>query len=210
MRAIEKFQSIQGGAMGFDQTIIHEDTAYGIKGEVWITLNSVASLQVFHIDNLVVRDASILIARLMKNNAEVPHGVFCLAVGTGASGWDLQNPPSPTATQRSLYGELARKTFSSTNFVDSVGAPSTIPTNVVDFNCTFTESEAVGPIVEMALLGGNVNTNLSIKHPVLPANGTYNPTVDLTQYDTEVNYLTFPVVNKPATSTLSITWRLTF
>ena len=37
----------------------------------------------------------------------------------------------------------------------------------------------------------------------------YDPTVDLTAFETEINYLTFPVVNKPATSTWTIVWRLT-
>ena len=80
----------------------------------------------------------------------------------------------------------------------------------MDFTTTFAESEAVGPIAEMGLLGGDINTNLSIRNPVLPPNGLYDPTVDLVGLDTLVNYLTFPVVNKPATSTLSWTWRLTF
>jgi len=45
---------------------------------------------------------------------------------------------------------------------------------------------------------------------VSPPAGSYDPTVDLTAYETLINYLTFAVVNKPATSTLEIVWRLTF
>lgn len=161
--------------------------------------------------NLVVLDASILIARLVKNNAEPPHGIFALAVGTGDVGWDLQNPPAPTKTQRAIYSEITRKTFSETTFIHPVTAvPVAYPTKVVDFTTIFTESEAVGPLVEMGLIGGNVDSNLSIRKPVSPANGSYNDTVDLTNYDTLFNYLTFKVVNKPATSTFEITWRLTF
>jgi len=33
--------------------------------------------------------------------------------------------------------------------------------------------------------------------------------VNLVGKDTLVNYLTFPVINKPPTSTLSWTWRIT-
>lgn len=180
------------------------------RGEVFITLRDAKTGVIQeHRKNLVVLDASILIARLMKNNAEPPNGVFCLCVGTGDVGWNPMSPPAPTNTQRSLYSELSRKTFD-THFVDATGIPASIPTHVVDFTTTFSESEAVGPLVEMGLIGGNVSSNLSIRNPVLPPNSSYDPTVDLTTKETMVNYLTFAVINKPATSTLSVVWRLTF
>lgn len=185
----------------------------GIRGDVFLYLHDGVTgelLESREHRNLVVKDASILIARLMKDNAEPPHGVFALAVGTGDTGWNLQAPPAPTDTQRALYSEISRKTFSSTSFIDAGGLPTSIPTNVVDFECTFVEAEAVGPLVEMGLVGGNINTNLSIKNPVSPPNGAYNATVDLTTRDTLVNYLTFLVINKPATSKFTIVWRLTF
>jgi hypothetical protein len=160
--------------------------------------------------NLVVLDASILIARLMKNNVEPPHGIYALAVGTGNIGWNPMSPPAATNTQRSLWSEIARKTFANTQFINTGGLPVAIPTNVVDFTTTFAEAEAVGALDEMGLLGGNISTNMSQRNPVLPPNGAYDPNVDLTQFDTLVNYLTFPVINKPATSTLTIVWRLTF
>lgn len=161
--------------------------------------------------NLVVLDASILIARLVKNNSETPHGLFALAVGSGDIGWNPMSPPAPTNTQRALYSEITRKTFSNTTFINpSDGSPVAYPTKVVDFTTIFTESEAVGPLVEMGLLGGNVDSNMLIRKPVSPANGSYNAAVNLTNYDTLFNYLTFKVVNKPATSTFEITWRLTF
>ena len=74
----------------------------------------------------------------------------------------------------------------------------------------FSESEAVGALTEMGLLGGDVNSNMAVRNPILPANGTYDATIDVTGKDILVNYLTFPVINKPATSTLQWTWRLTF
>ena len=186
---------------------------YYIRGDVFIELRdgSTKDLQERReLRNLVVLDASILIARLMKNNQEPPNGIFCLAVGTGQVGWNPMSPPAATNTQRALWSELARKTFATTNFVDQNGIPASYPTNVVDFTTTFAEAEAVGPLDEMGLLGGNVNPNLSIRNPVSPANGPYDPTVNLTNFDTLVNYLTFPVINKPPTSTISIVWRLTF
>ena len=186
---------------------------YYIRGDVFIELREggTGALQERReLLNLVVLDASILIARLMKDNTEPPNGVFCLAVGTGQIAWNPMSPPAATNTQRALWSELARKTFASTNFVDASGIPASYPTNVVDFTTTFAEAEAVGPLDEMGLLGGNVNPNLSIRNPVSPANGPYDPTVNLTQFDTLVNYLTFPVINKPPTSTLTIVWRLSF
>lgn len=192
---------------------VEEPKGYSIRGDVFMELRDAATGELqdkWERRNLVVKDASILIARLMKDNQEPPFGCFCLAVGTGDTGWDVLNPPAPTVTQRALYSELTRKTFSNTQFIDAGGAPTAIPTNVVDFQTTFAESEAVGPLCEMGIIGGNVSTNLAIKNPVTPPNGPYNPAVDLTTKETLVNYLTFPVISKPPTSTLSIVWRLSF
>jgi len=191
----------------------YEEKAPGIRGDVSLILRDGASgveQDRREIKNIIVKDASILVARLMKDNAEPTKGCFVLAVGTGDIGWNPLAPPAPTNTQRSLYSELTRKTFSTTQFIDAAGVPTAIPTNVVDFSTIYTESEAVGPLVEMGLLGGNISTNLSIRNPVLPPNGPYNPLVDLTTKETMVNYLTFPIISKPATSTLEIVWRLSF
>lgn len=168
-----------------------------------------------HFENVVTKDASILVARLMKSTAtpnlsEPAFGVYALAVGTGDVGWDPLNPPAGTNTQRSLYNELARKQITVSDFIDEGGSISGIPTHVVDFTTTFSESEAVGALTEMGLLGGDVDTNMAVTNPILPPNGTYDPTVDVVGKDILVNYKTFPVINKPATSTLSWTWRLTF
>lgn len=190
----------------------YEDKTYAIRGDVFLKVRDgqTGALQYeWEKRNLIVRDASILVARLLKDNAEPPKGAFVLAVGTGDSGWNPLAPPAPTNTQRSLYSELTRKTFSTTQFIDAGGIPTSIPTNVVDFTTIFTESEAVGPLVEMGILGGNISTNLSVRNPVTPANGPYVATVDLTTKETMINYLTFPVISKPATSTLEITWRIT-
>jgi len=183
-----------------------------IRGEVFLTLRDGSGevLEKRAHRNLIVLDASILVARLMKDSQEPSKSLFVLAVGTGDSGWNPLSPPAPTNTQRALYSELTRKTFSQTQFIDAGGIPTAIPTNVVDFSAIFTESEAVGPLVEMGLLGGNISTNLSVRNPVTPPNGPYSPLVDLTTRETMINYLTFPVINKPATSTLEITWRLSF
>jgi len=206
--AISKAKTIFSAAL----CNIYKDKTQGLKGDVFLRMrNSKGELEYeWERRNLVVKDASILIARLVKDNQEPPFGSFALAIGSGDVGWDPMNPPAPTDTQRALYSEISRKTFASTSFVDAGGTPVAYPTNIVDFQTIFSESEAVGPLVEMGLIGGNVDSNLSVKNSVSPPNGPYDPTVDLTAFETLINYLTFPVINKPATSTLEIVWRLTF
>lgn len=213
MQYREAFTRLGASLLGALRPRYEERVGSIIRGDVFMTLREAYTGKIqdkreFH--NLIVKDASILVARLMKDSQEPPHSIFVLGMGTGDSGWNPQSPPAPTNTQRALYSELTRKTFSSTHFIDSSGATTSTPTNVVDFCTTFTESEAVGPLVEMGLLGGNISTNMSVRNPVTPSNGTYSPLVDLTTRETMVNYLTFPVINKPPTSLLELVWRLTF
>jgi len=213
MRILEAFRVAGSSFKSALSNQYEENARIKVRGDVFFEMRDgkTGELQFKQAKrNLVVKDASILIARLIKDNAEPSKGSYVLAVGTGDTGWDLQNPPAPTDTQRALYSEITRKTFSSTQFINSGGSPVSYPTNIVDFTTIFTESEAVGPIVEMGLIGGNIDSNLAVKNPVSPPNGTYDDTVDLTAYETLLNYLTFAVVNKPATSTLQLTWRLTF
>ena len=193
------------------------DSGYRIKGEVFysITDESTGEVTKGHIKNIVTLDAGILIARLMKSTAtpnvsEPRFGVYALAVGSGDVGWDPMNPPAANVFQRSLYNEIARKAYASASFINTSGGISAIPTNVVDFTTTFAAGEAVGALVEMGLLGGDIDTNMANTNPILPPNGPYDPSVDVVGKDTLCNYVTFPVINKPAGSTLSFTWRLTF
>ncbi len=205
--------SISLGAIRQSDEYSSDSRGYKIRGDVFITMRDGQTQEVQaerQLRNLVVKDASILIARLVKSNQEPPFGAYVLGIGTGDVGWNPMAPPAATNTQRALYSELSRKTFATTQFIDAGGIPSSIPTNVVDFTCTYSESEAVGPLVEMGIIGGNISTNLNVRNPVSPPNGPYNPAVDLTAYETLVNYLTFAVINKPPTSTLTIVWRLTF
>jgi hypothetical protein len=211
MQVGEKIRQVIGRLRGSVGARHEENVRSVIRGDVFIKLQEggrVTEEREFR--NLIVKDASILVARLMKDSQEPTKGLFALAVGTGDGGWNPMAPPAPTNTQRALYSELTRKTFSQTRFVDASGTPTSIPTNVVDFVTTFSESEAVGPLVEMGLIGGTISTNLAVRNPVTPPNGSYDPTVDLTTRETMVNYLTFLVINKPATSTMEIVWRLTF
>ena len=166
-----------------------------LHGEYWIVLKDALTGEVLdkrHNNNIIVNSASILIARLLKDNHEPNGGITYLAVGTGASGWNLQNPPQPTVTQAHLENEIARKAFTTedVSFIDpTTGDPTVVPTNVLDFTATFAETEAVGPLVEMGLFGGDAT--------------------DLIDSGTEVNYRTFPVLNKTNSMTLTIIFRIT-
>lgn len=163
-------------------------------------------------DNVVTLDAGLLVAALMKDPKEPKNGINMLAVGTGALG-SLLSPDAPTRNQRRLNEEIYRKPFAETTFRDANGAAVGIRTNVVDFTTVFGQAEAVGPLNEMGLVS-TISNNQSIKNPNPNFAGQggqpYDPTIDTAQYDMLVNYLTFAVVSKPATSILTITWRLTF
>ena len=173
----------------------YEEKTNGLKGEYRIVLREASTGRILEErvgHNIIVNTASVLIARLLKDNAEPTAGISYLAVGTGGIGWNLQNPPQPTNTQTTLNNEIARKAFTTddVSFIDpETGDPSLTPTNVVDYTITFAETEAVGPLVEMSLFGGDAT--------------------DLTDSGTMVNYRTMPVINKSNSMTLTITFRIT-
>lgn len=157
--------------------------------------------------NIITRDAGIIGASLFSNDAVNPAGLVMLAVGTGATG-PILSPDAPTDIQRSLNTEIARKSFSSHVYRNSSGVAVSYRTNVVDFTTTFGEGEAVGPLNEMGLLS-TASNNPAITNPI-PTVFPYDETVDVEGKDLLGNYLTFGVVTKPATATITWTWRLTF
>jgi hypothetical protein len=166
----------------------------------------------FEKGNIIVRDAGILAARLFRNslepNVSLNNGLRMLAVGTGATG-DILNPDAPLATQRALNAEVWRKTFSSTVFRNLDGLAVAIPTNIVDFTTTFSESEANGALNEMAVISP-FDSSPSPGNPILNGPANYDPTIDVSALDLMANYLTFPVKSKGSNEILAITWRLTF
>ena len=162
----------------------------------------------FEKNNVITLDAGIHAARLFKDNAEPNFGMLMLAVGTGATG-ALLSPDAPDSRQRKLNNEIERKGFIATTFRDSLGNAVAYPTNIVDFTCTYGEAEAVGPLNEMGLLSP-LSQNPAQKTPNPNNFPTRDTTLDLTQYDVLLNYLTFGVITKPSTATLSVTWRIVF
>jgi hypothetical protein len=190
--------------------------ALGAKGRFLIELRDSQTGELLHYlekDNVITNDGGILAAILFASGTTGAAGISMLAVGTGATG-PLLNPDAPDPRQRKLNAELVapnvgRKTFASVTYRTSAGAVSAVPTNVVDFTTVFGNGEAEGPLNEMGLIRPLNPSGFPVA-PNPDSFPTYDTTVDVQNFDVLINYLTFPVINKPALSTLTITWRLSF
>ena len=177
--------------------VLEDKISKGIKGEVFIKAYDYAQggKLVFEHNhsNIIVNTSSLLIARLLKDSSEPQNGIAYLALGSGSEDWDaatLLDPPAPTTSQTRLLREFYRKAIDSSTFVHpQTGEPTSSITNIVDYCVTFGEGEAVGPIVELGLFGGD---------------GT-----DEINSGTMFNWLTFPVVSKTSRMVINIIVRIT-
>jgi hypothetical protein len=139
--------------------------------------------------NIIVNTASILLARLLKNNTEPQKGISYLAIGSGNPSWDLFNPPAPTTSQTRLENEFFRKAIDYSTFIHpQTGEPTNSYTNIVDYVVTLGESEAIGPIVEFGLFGGDATDELN--------SGTM------------INWRTVPVITKTIDMVSTIIFRI--
>jgi len=199
-----------GVKMGLSQALTEAHAIRQAHGRFIFDLRDLSGrpLAYWERDNIIVLDAGIQAARLFKDPLEPTHGINMLAVGTGASG-ALLSPDAPDPRQRRLNAEVARKGFSSSTFRDSGGTAVGYPTNIVDYTTTFGEAEAVGALNEMGVIS-TISDNPSTKNPNPDAFPTYTNTLDISNYDVQINYLTFGVISKPSASVLTITWRLSF
>lgn len=210
MRMNDRY-GISGSGIATNMHAVHRDTGITVHGELFIRMvdaTTGAVLHDEHRENLITLDAGILVAILCRNPSNRLNGINMLAVGTGATG-ALLSPNAPDNRQRKLNAEIARKGFVSTVFRDGTGAAVAYPTNIVDFTTTYGEAEAVGPINEMGLLS-TISTNPSIRNPNPNTFPTRDTTVDVSNYDVLVNYISLSVLSKPSTAVLTITWRITF
>lgn len=185
------------------------DTTPAIKGEVsWVLTEEDGTETQGEKKNLVMYDAGIFIARLVTN-ASTSRNPLMLALGTGAQGLP-NSPDAPDPRQRKLFNEVFRKEFDTITNVTSTGGVATVPTHVVDLTVTFESGEAESPLNEMGIIcpfdsdPGEVTPNPNT-FPTYDADS-----VNVFLYDILLNYLSFPVLNKPVNSRLTITWRLTF
>ena len=204
----DQFNSL-GDKPSMGMHLPHSAKTTEVKGEVFLKMVDSRTGEVIHeehLRNVITLDASILAALLLRDPSSRSNGVNMLSVGTGATG-ALLSPNAPDNRQRKLNAEIARKGFTSTTFRDASGAAVAIPTNIVDYTCTFDESEAVGPLNEMGLLS-TISDNPAVTNPNPDTFPTRDVTVDLTLYDILFNYLTFSVISKPNTARLSVTWRV--
>lgn len=165
-----------------------------LKGELFLKAYEMADggrlVYDYHRGNIIVNTASILIARLLKDNSEPTNGISYLAIGSGSGEWDLFDPPAPTTSKTYLENEFYRKSIDVSTFVHpETGEPTNAYTNIVDYAVTFGEGEAVGPIVEMGLFGGDATAEL--------------------QSGTLINWRTFPVINKTSTMSVTVIFRIT-
>jgi len=177
--------------MKMNPAIRYEDDSNKLKGELFLKAYQDGKLiHEYHKSNIIVNTASILIARLLKDNAEPTNGISYLAVGSGNTSWQLLDPPAPTTSQTRLENEFYRKAIDLSTFVDpDTGEPTEAQTNIVDYSVSFGEAEAVGPIMEMSLFGGDATSE--------PNSGTM------------INWRTFPVISKTNTMTLTVIFRIT-
>ena len=192
-----------------------EEIGVKIKGDVFGVLQHKDGQEEIVLDksNIYTLDGGILAAILFSKNLGVGNfrGIDMLAVGTGASG-STASPDIADYRQRIINTPLYRKGFSSVVYRNSDGSLASVPTNIVDFTTTFEASDAVGALTEMGLMCttdgiGNDPADFDQLADTFPVRTL---TTDITTKDILVNYLTFPVINKPAGSILAITWRLTF
>lgn len=204
----DQFNSL-GDRPSMGMYLPHSAKMAKVRGEAFLKMVDSRTGEVIHEErllNVITLDASILAALLLKDPDSRSNGVSMLSVGTGATG-ALLSPNAPDNRQRKLNAEIARKGFTSTTFRDASGAAVAIPTNIVDYTCTFDESEAVGPLNEMGLLS-TISDNPAVTNPNPDTFPIRDVTVDLSLYDILFNYLTFSVISKPNTARLSITWRI--
>jgi hypothetical protein len=177
--------------MTVSPAVRYEEGSVRLKGELFLKAYEGGELvHSYQKSNIIVNTASILIARLLKDNAEPANGISYLAVGSGNPSWQLLDPPAPTTSQTRLENEFYRKAIDLSTFVDpDTGEPTETQTNIVDYSVSFGEAEAVGPIMELSLFGGGATTELN--------SGTM------------VNWRTFPVISKTNTMTLTVIFRIT-
>jgi hypothetical protein len=191
-----------------------EELGVKIKGDVFGVLQNEDGSEEVVLDqsNIYTLDGGVLASILFSKNLGVgwTRGLDMLIVGTGASG-STASPDIADYRQRKINTPLYRKGFSSVVYRNSDGTLATVPTNIVDFTTTFESADAVGALTEMGLVATKTGVgNTSFGDQVNESFPTRTLTEDISAKDILVNYLTFPVINKPSGAILAITWRLTF
>ena len=109
--------------------------------------------------NLIVFNAKVLLAALMKNDAAFPGGILYHAVGQGDPNWDTLGTPGPSFVQTTLIAEEFRKVPTQIVYIDeNTGDPTGTPTNIIRIKTVFEQTD-VNPagvdLREHGLFGGD-------------------------------------------------------
>ena len=141
-------------------------------------------------------------------------GVWGLALGAGLATWQ-GIPPTETATQVSLFQEIARVQLSRINFVDNTVNfnPQPTWTTNVDFQTTVnTQLNNINQgIKEMGLIGGGVATTNMQTAPYFNGNPSSYPTLAAAQNTVILlNYKTLPSLTLPPGVNIIFSWVFQF
>lgn len=111
-----------------------------------------------YIPNLIVANAKILLAALLKNDPTYPAGILYHAVGEGDPSWDTLGTPGPSFVQTTLVDEAFRKSPTQIVYIDGMGDPTLTPTNIIRVKTIFATGDlppAGVDLREHGLFGGD-------------------------------------------------------
>lgn len=167
-----------------------QDSRFGV-----LDLSNVEILDSFEDKNLIVQQASVLMAQRMAPGDLGTGGIGYLAVGTGVGTGTTSAPQAEDPTLRALRSEVFRKAITSWTYLDASGNPIGTPPNgvgVIQFTTTFLASEANYGLTEMGLFGGAATSAAN-------SGQMFNMKV-------------FPIWNKTSAlnASLTIVWTITF
>ena len=161
----------------------------------FLDLSNVEVLHTFEDKNLIVNQASVLMAQRMAPGNLGTAGIGYLAVGTGVGTGTTAAPQPEDPTYKKLRIEAFRKAITSWTYLDANGGVVATPPDGVgriEFTTTFGPTEANYDLVEMGLFGGNASTTKD--------SGTM------------FNYKVFKVWSKTAdlNASLTVVWTIAF
>ncbi|TCP57985.1 hypothetical protein EV586_102433 [Tumebacillus sp. BK434] len=177
----------------------HEETKVKLAiGDVTIQMYKADGtvLKKQELRNLIVKQASVLMARRMAPSENVANGFQYLALGKGVGTGNLQEPQVENPDLSALRDEVYRKPITTWRYLNSDGSVSAAPTHILELTTEILEGEGVPqeaesvPFTEMGLFGGD-------------ASGAKDSGFMF-------NHKVFPVWNKPIDARLRIVWKITF
>lgn len=166
------------------------DPRFGI-----LDLSNVEVLHTYEENNLIVNQASVLMAQRMAPGNLGTAGIGYLAVGTGVGTGSTSAPQAEDPAYIKLRNEVFRKGITSWTYLDAAGGVVASPpagVGRIEFTTTFGPTEANFDLVEMGLFGGVASLTKDSGHMF--------------------NYKVFKVWSKTIdlNASLTIVWTITF